>query len=194
MSKKGKKANKSQKPKVDYKLSDNAVYDLGGKIQSIINQNATKNRRKQKQSESESDSQWEAHIQGKKFRQINYQRVPTDQLYMIPQLMKQRDLKIKTGITQKEQQIIEDEIRRMDPTITAAEAHAGVFAISNRAVRRRVYGEGFPNSLLQELYETNIRVNRESMLIEEKYLESNKRCTENINARSVEPSMNLGSR
>jgi hypothetical protein len=36
----------------------------------------------------------------------------------------------------------------MDPTITAAEAHGGVFAISNPAARRRIYTEGFPNSLL----------------------------------------------
>ncbi|KAA6324871.1 MAG: hypothetical protein EZS28_054137, partial [Streblomastix strix] len=56
--------------------------------------------------------------------------------------MRQRGLKLKTGITQKEQQVIDDEIRRMDPTITAAEAHAGVFAISNPAARRRIYTEG----------------------------------------------------
>ncbi|KAA6391150.1 MAG: hypothetical protein EZS28_013324 [Streblomastix strix] len=72
--------------------------------------------------------------------------------------MRQRGLKLKRGVTQKEQQVIEDEIRLIDPSITSAEAHEGVFAISNPAARRRIYTEGFPNSLLQELYETNIRI------------------------------------
>ncbi|KAA6374942.1 MAG: hypothetical protein EZS28_029531 [Streblomastix strix] len=108
--------------------------------------------------------------------------------------MRQRGLKLKTGITQKEQQIIEDEICRMDPTITAAEAHGRVFAISNPAARRRIYTEGFPNSLIQELYETNIRINNEGKLIGEKYMENSQRYDENINSRIVQPSMDLGSR
>ncbi|KAA6389636.1 MAG: hypothetical protein EZS28_014839 [Streblomastix strix] len=108
--------------------------------------------------------------------------------------MRQRGLKLKTEITQKEYQVIEDEIRRMDPSITAAEAHGGVFAISNPAARRRIYTEGFHNSLLQELYETNIRINNEGKLTEEKYMENNQRYDQNINARSVEPAMNLGSK
>ncbi|KAA6397294.1 MAG: hypothetical protein EZS28_007182 [Streblomastix strix] len=76
--------------------------------------------------------------------------------------MRQRGLKLKTGITQAEKQVIEDEIRHIDPSITAIEAHGSVFAISNLSARRRVYGEGFPNSLLEELYETQIRVNRKA--------------------------------
>ncbi|KAA6322856.1 MAG: hypothetical protein EZS28_054382, partial [Streblomastix strix] len=86
------------------------------------------------------------------------------------------------------------EIRRMDPTITAAEAHAGVFAISNPAARRRIYTEGFPNSLLQELYETNIRINDEGKLIGQKYMENSQRYDENINKKLSQASMDLGSR
>ncbi|KAA6396274.1 MAG: hypothetical protein EZS28_008200 [Streblomastix strix] len=108
--------------------------------------------------------------------------------------MRIRGLKLKTGITLKEQQVIEDEIRRMDPSITAAQAHGGVFAISNPAARRRIYTEEFPNSLLQELYETNIRINNEGKLIGEKYMENSERYDQNINQRQVEPAMNLGSR
>ncbi|KAA6357691.1 MAG: hypothetical protein EZS28_046782, partial [Streblomastix strix] len=85
------------------------------------------------------------------------------------------------------------EIRRMDPTITAAEAHAGVFAISNPAARRRIYTEGFPNSLLQDLYETSIRINNEGKLTEEKYMENVQRYDQNINSRLAQASMNLGS-
>ncbi|KAA6381279.1 MAG: hypothetical protein EZS28_023192, partial [Streblomastix strix] len=62
----------------------------------------------------------------------------------------------KAGIIYAEQQVIQDEIGRMDSSITAAEAHGDVFAISNPAARRRIYTEGFPNNLLQELYEKNI--------------------------------------
>ncbi|KAA6395361.1 MAG: hypothetical protein EZS28_009115 [Streblomastix strix] len=107
--------------------------------------------------------------------------------------MRQRGLKLKIGITQAEQQVIENEIRRMDSSITAAEAHGGVFAISNPAARRRIYTEGFPNSLLQELYETNIRINNEGKLIGEKYMEHSQRYDENINSRLAQASMNLGS-
>ncbi|KAA6402664.1 MAG: hypothetical protein EZS28_001810 [Streblomastix strix] len=94
--------------------------------------------------------------------------------------MRQRGLKVKTRITQKEQQIIEDEIRRTDPTITAAHAHAGVLAISNSAARRRLYGEVFPNSLLQELYEINIRINNENKFVGAKNMEKTQRYELNI--------------
>ncbi|KAA6365349.1 MAG: hypothetical protein EZS28_039126 [Streblomastix strix] len=107
--------------------------------------------------------------------------------------MRQSGLKLQKGITQAEQQVIENEIRRLDPSITAAEAHAGVFAISNPAARRRIYTEGFPNSLLQELYETNIRINNEGKLTEEKYMENVRRYDQNINSRLAQASMNLGS-
>ncbi|KAA6371086.1 MAG: hypothetical protein EZS28_033389, partial [Streblomastix strix] len=141
MSKKGKKS-KSKKSKDQYELSDETGHKLGSQIQEMINANAARNRNRQKQQESESDSQWGAHMQNMKFRQVNYQRVRTEQLAKIPQLMRQRGLKLKKGITYAEQQVIENEIRRLDPSITAAEAHAGVFAISNPAARRRIYTEG----------------------------------------------------
>ncbi|KAA6383167.1 MAG: hypothetical protein EZS28_021307 [Streblomastix strix] len=136
MPKKGKKS-KSKQSTHEYELSDKTAYQLWSQIQEIINQNAARIRRKQKQSESESESQWEARMQGKKFRQLNYQCLRTKQLAMIPLLMKQRGLKLKKGITQAEQQVIENETHRMDPAITAAETHGGVFAITNPAVRRR---------------------------------------------------------
>ncbi|KAA6358168.1 MAG: hypothetical protein EZS28_046305, partial [Streblomastix strix] len=150
--------------------------------------------KEKQQQESESDYDYAKRMQEKKFRQVNYQRLRTEQLAKIPQLMRQGGLKLKKGITQAEQQVIENEIRRMDPLITAAEAHGGVFAISNPAARRRVYTEGFPNSLLQELYETNIRINNEGKLIGEKYMENVQRYDQNINSRLAQASMNLGSR
>ncbi|KAA6371195.1 MAG: hypothetical protein EZS28_033277 [Streblomastix strix] len=191
MSKKGKQSSKS---KSDHELSDNSALDLGGQIQEIINANIARNRRRQKQQDPESDYEYAQHMQKKKFIQLNYQRVRTEQLAKIPQLMRKSGLKLKKGTTQAEQQVIENEIRHIDPSITAVEAHAGVFAISNPVARRRIYTEGFPNSLQQDLYETNIRINNEGKLIEEKYMENNQRWDQNVNARSVEPAMNLGSK
>ncbi|KAA6368737.1 MAG: hypothetical protein EZS28_035736 [Streblomastix strix] len=133
-------------------------------------------------------------MQKKKFIQLNYLRVPTAQLANVPQLLKQSDHKLKKGIIQAEQQIIEKQIHHLDPTITAAEVHAGVFAIDNPAARRRIYGEGYPNYLLQKIYETSIRVNREGKLMEDQYMENNQRYKQNINARQVEAAMNLGSK
>ncbi|KAA6392660.1 MAG: hypothetical protein EZS28_011808 [Streblomastix strix] len=148
---------KSSKSKSDHELSENAAYRFGGQIYGMINANIARNRSRQKQQDPESDSQWGAHMQNKKFIQLNYQRLRTEQLSRIPQLVRQRGLKLKKGMTQAEQQVIENEILRMDPSITAAaEAHGSVFAISNPAARRRIYTEGFPNCLLQELYEMNI--------------------------------------
>ncbi|KAA6326237.1 MAG: hypothetical protein EZS28_053977, partial [Streblomastix strix] len=122
MPKKGKKGKQSQKSKSDHELSDNTAYMLGGQIQEMINRNMARNRWRQKQQDPESDPEYAQHLQKKKFIQLNYQRLRTEQLSRIPQLMRQRGLKLKTGITQKEQQVIEEEIRRMDPSITAAEA------------------------------------------------------------------------
>ncbi|KAA6354691.1 MAG: hypothetical protein EZS28_049782, partial [Streblomastix strix] len=190
MSKKGKKS-KSKKSRDDYELSDETGHRLGSQIQEMINANAARSR--QKQQDPQSDYEYATNMQKKKFIQLNYQRLRTAQLSRIPQLMRQRGLKLKTGITQAEQQIIEDEIRRMDPSITAAEAHGGVFAISNKAARRRIYTEGFPNSLLQDLYETNIRINNEGKLTEEKYMDNSQRYDQNINSRLAQASMNLGS-
>ncbi|KAA6370023.1 MAG: hypothetical protein EZS28_034451 [Streblomastix strix] len=165
--KKEKKAKKSQKA-----IATRPIFPLfRRKIKQI-----------QQQQDPESDPDYAQHLQKKKFIQLNYQRLRTEQLARIPQLMRQRGLKLKTGITQKEQQVIENEIRRMYPTITAAEAHGGVFAISNQAERKRIYTEGFPNSLLQQLYETKIRINNEGKLIGEKYMENNQRYDENINS------------
>ncbi|KAA6391798.1 MAG: hypothetical protein EZS28_012674 [Streblomastix strix] len=148
-------------------------------------------RQKQLYTEDESDSQYAQQMKEKKFRYVNYQHVRTVKLVKISQLMKLGDLKLKQGITQTELWSIEQEIHRLEPDISAAEAHAGAFAISNPAARRRICTKGFPNSLLQELYETNIRINLEGKLVGEKYMENVQRYDQNINARLVEPSMNL---
>ncbi|KAA6376361.1 MAG: hypothetical protein EZS28_028112 [Streblomastix strix] len=103
----------------------------------------------------------------------------------ILQLMRQRRLKLKKSKIQAEQQIIEDKIRHKHPQIQAAEAHGGVFAISNTAAKRRIYTEGFLNSLLQELYETNIRINDESKLIGEKYMENIQGYDQNIKIKQM---------
>ncbi|KAA6372065.1 MAG: hypothetical protein EZS28_032407 [Streblomastix strix] len=132
-------------------------------------------------------------MQDKKFRQLNYQRLRTEKLARIPQLLKQSGRKLKKGMTQAEQQSIVQEIRCLDPTITAAEAHDGLFAIDNPAARRRICTKGFPNSLFQELYESNIRVNEEGKFVGEKYMENVQRYDYNINSRLAQVSMNLGS-
>ncbi|KAA6382106.1 MAG: hypothetical protein EZS28_022368 [Streblomastix strix] len=136
MSKKDKNAKKSQKA-----FATRPIFLL---IWKSIKE------KKNQQQEPGSDYEYAKHIQEKKFRQVNYQRLRTEQLAKIPQLMRYSGQKLKKGITQSKQQVIEIEIRRMDPTISAVEAHGGAFAISNPAARRRVYTEGFPNSLLQE--------------------------------------------
>ncbi|KAA6380763.1 MAG: hypothetical protein EZS28_023710 [Streblomastix strix] len=122
MSKKEKKAKKSQKA-----IATRPILPL---IRRSI-----KEKEKQQQV-TESDYEYAKHMQQKKFRKVNYQRLRTKQLAKIPQLIRQSGLKLKKGITQAEQQVIENEICRTDPSITAAEAHRGVFAIPNPAARR----------------------------------------------------------
>ncbi|KAA6360815.1 MAG: hypothetical protein EZS28_043658 [Streblomastix strix] len=93
-----------------------------------------------------------------------------------------------------QQMIIEQEIRRIDPQLSPYEALIGTFALTDSKARRNMYGQGFPNSLLQHFYETNIIVNNEGKLVETKQMENTWRFEQNINVRLVEPSMNLGSR
>ncbi|KAA6385744.1 MAG: hypothetical protein EZS28_018729 [Streblomastix strix] len=163
--KKGKKAKKSQKA-----IATRPILPL---IRKSIKE------KENQQQDPESDYEYAKHIQEKKFRQVNYQRLRTEQLAKIPELMRQKGLKLKKGITQAEQYVIENEIRRMDTSITAAEAHGGVFAISNPAARRRIYTEGFHKCLLQELYETNIRINNEEYtLAQEKLFEAQRQQIE----------------
>ncbi|KAA6374066.1 MAG: hypothetical protein EZS28_030408 [Streblomastix strix] len=177
--KKGKKAKKSQKA-----IATRPILPL---IRKSIKE------KENQQYDPESDYEYAKHMQEKKFRQVNYQRLRTEQLAKILELMRQKGLKLKKGITQAEQQIIEDEIRRMDTSITAAEAHGGVLAISNPAARRRIYTEGFHKCLLQELYETNIRINNEGKLIGEKYMENIQRYDQNINSGLAQAFTNLRS-
>ncbi|KAA6390103.1 MAG: hypothetical protein EZS28_014366, partial [Streblomastix strix] len=105
-----------------------------------------------------------------------------------------RGLKLRKGMTSVDKRNIEDEIMRVDPSIRPVDAMAGVLGLTDHKARRLVYRLGFPNSLLQDLYETDLRVNNEGRLIQEKYVENAGRYEENINARIDQPSMNLGSR
>ncbi|KAA6394307.1 MAG: hypothetical protein EZS28_010167 [Streblomastix strix] len=68
------------------------------------------------------------------------------------------------------------------------------FALTDPVARRKIYGGKFPQCLLQELYEANIRINNEGKLILEKHMENAQRYEQNINARIDQPSMNLGSK
>ncbi|KAA6391661.1 MAG: hypothetical protein EZS28_012814 [Streblomastix strix] len=89
---------------------------------------------------------------------------------------------------------IEEEIIRAKQSIRPVDAFAGEYGLKDRKARRIVFGARFPNSLLQDLYETEFRVIREGKQKQEKFVESTGRFEENINVRTDQPSMNLGSR
>ncbi|KAA6353582.1 MAG: hypothetical protein EZS28_050891, partial [Streblomastix strix] len=117
----------------------------------------------------------------------------SEQLAKILESMRQRCLKLNQGISQAELQFIEEEICHLDAKNSAAEAHVSEFATTNPAAKRRICTKRFLNSLLQELYKTNIRINNERKLVGEKYKDNVQRYDQNINARLIEPSMNLRS-
>ncbi|KAA6401912.1 MAG: hypothetical protein EZS28_002556 [Streblomastix strix] len=102
-----------------------------------------------------------------------------------------RGLKLRRRISTAEKRAIEDEIMRVDPSIRPVDAMAGVLGLTDHKARRLVYRPGFPNSLLQDLYETDLRVNNEGRLIQEKYVENAGRYEENINARINQSFMDL---
>ncbi|KAA6387931.1 MAG: hypothetical protein EZS28_016543 [Streblomastix strix] len=104
-----------------------------------------------------------------------------------------KGLKQRKRMTDAQKRNIEDEIMRVDPLIRPVDAMAGVLGLTDHKARRLVYNPGFPSSLLQDLYETQLRVNNEGMLKQEKYMENWRRYEENINARIDQPSMNLDS-
>ncbi|KAA6381159.1 MAG: hypothetical protein EZS28_023315 [Streblomastix strix] len=146
-------------------------------------------------SEHSSNPEWRQQMKTKKGqRQINKQKYDPAAAAKVPDIILASGRKLRMGMTEAEKSSFEDEIVRLDPSIRPVDATAGVLGLKNRAARRIVYGGGFPNSLLQDLYETKLRVNNEGRLIQEKYLENADRYTENINARRDQPSMNLGSR
>ncbi|KAA6371487.1 MAG: hypothetical protein EZS28_032986 [Streblomastix strix] len=118
-----------------------------------------------------------------KTRQLQKKRINTDQIAKIPQILKSRRLKLKKVMTRDEQQFIQDEIRRIDPTITFGEAYAEIYALRDPPARCRVCGAVFPNNLLQDIYETNLIVYSKGKLMEEKYMENAQRDDENINTR-----------
>ncbi|KAA6368850.1 MAG: hypothetical protein EZS28_035624 [Streblomastix strix] len=127
-------------------------------------------------------------------RQIKKQKYDPTAVAKIPDIMLARGLKLRKGMTTVDERNIEDEIMRVDPSIRPVEAMAGVLGLIDHKARRLVYRTRFPNSLLQDLYEADLRVNREGKLIYEKYVENADRYEENINARIDQPSMNLGQR
>ncbi|KAA6371639.1 MAG: hypothetical protein EZS28_032834 [Streblomastix strix] len=145
-------------------------------------------------SEHSSNPEWKQQMQSKKGqRQIKKQKYDPTAVAKIPDIMLARGLKLRKGMSAVDKRNIEDEIMRVDPTIRPVDAMAGVLGLTDHKARRLVYRPGFPNSLLQDLYETDLRVNNEGRLIQEKYVENAGRYEENINARIDQPSMNLGS-
>ncbi|KAA6359093.1 MAG: hypothetical protein EZS28_045380, partial [Streblomastix strix] len=146
-------------------------------------------------SEHSSNPEWRQVMKSKKGqRQINKQKYDPAIAAKVPDALLASGLKLRPGMSEAQKARIEDEIMRVDPSIRPVDASAGVLGLTNRKARRIVYGAGFPNSLLQDLYETELRVNNEGRLIQEKYVENAGRYEENINARIDQPSMNLGSR
>ncbi|KAA6398810.1 MAG: hypothetical protein EZS28_005665 [Streblomastix strix] len=102
--------------------------------------------------------------------------------------------KLWKGMSDAEKHAMEQEIIIADSSIRPVDAFAGEYGLKDRKARRIVFGARFPNSLLQDLYETEFRVTREDRLKQEKYVENTGRFEENINVRTDQPSMNLGSR
>ncbi|KAA6396219.1 MAG: hypothetical protein EZS28_008253 [Streblomastix strix] len=101
---------------------------------------------------------------------------------------------ISGGMIGKQQKKIEQEIICYDPEILPCEATIGTFALTDPIVRRKIYGGKFPQSLLQVLYEINIRINKVGKLMFEKYMENAQKYEQNNNVRFDQPSMNLGSK
>ncbi|KAA6380146.1 MAG: hypothetical protein EZS28_024328 [Streblomastix strix] len=100
--------------------------------------------------------------------------------------------KLRRGMTAAQKHAIEEEIIRADPSIRPVDAMAGVFELADHNARRFIYNPGFPNSLLQDLFETEVRINNEGKLIQKKYVESAGSYEENINARIDQYSMKKG--
>ncbi|KAA6390942.1 MAG: hypothetical protein EZS28_013530 [Streblomastix strix] len=97
-------------------------------------------------------------------------------------------------MTTAEKRAIEDYIISADSSIGRADAFAEVFGLTDRKARRLVFDAGFPSSLLQNLYETELQINREGKVSQEKYVENPGRYEHNINTRIDQSSMNIGSR
>ncbi|KAA6376096.1 MAG: hypothetical protein EZS28_028377 [Streblomastix strix] len=95
-------------------------------------------------------------------------------------------------MTSNQQKIIEKEIIRYSPEISRYKTLVGTFGLISPKTGCQIYHLDFPNSLLEDLYETNIRINNEGRIIQEKYMEIAQRNEENTNPRFDQPSTNLG--
>ncbi|KAA6345529.1 MAG: hypothetical protein EZS28_052154, partial [Streblomastix strix] len=80
--------------------------------------------------------------------------------------------KLRKGMTIADKCATEDEIRRADPSIRHVDAMARVLGLTDHKTRRFVYHLGFPNSLLQDLYETKLRITKEGNITQEKFVEN----------------------
>ncbi|KAA6398072.1 MAG: hypothetical protein EZS28_006400 [Streblomastix strix] len=97
-------------------------------------------------------------------------------------------------MTTAEKRAIDEEIVRTYSRIRWNEAFAAVHGLTDSKTRRLVFDPGIPNSLLQNIYETELKITKEGKIIQEKYVENASGYEENINARIDQPSMNFGSR
>ncbi|KAA6384029.1 MAG: hypothetical protein EZS28_020444 [Streblomastix strix] len=67
----------------------------------------------------------------------------------------------------------------INPEVSLYGALTGTFALTDAKARRNIYDPGFSQSLLLDLYQTNIRVNSEGKLVGEKYIENAQRYKQN---------------
>ncbi|KAA6366985.1 MAG: hypothetical protein EZS28_037489 [Streblomastix strix] len=137
---------------------------------------------------------WRATMLAKPLRVYNYQQFRPPQVAKIPDMLKSRGIKLKRGMTSKQQEKIQQEILRYDDQISPFEAKLGVLGLIDDTQKPKIYGGNFPYSLQQELLETNIRINNEGRLIFDNYIDNTQRYSSNINKGLDDPSMNLGSR
>ncbi|KAA6401618.1 MAG: hypothetical protein EZS28_002860 [Streblomastix strix] len=142
-----------------------------------------------------SDSEWMEHmIDAADRRQYHKRRGSTAQFTKVPLIMKYHGIKLRTNLNSKKLSQIERKIQQIDPSISKISAFVGVNVLHDHKPRRIVNRRNFPNSLLQDLFGTQIRINNEGQLIQEKYIENVGRYDQNINARINQLFMNLCSR
>ncbi|KAA6391247.1 MAG: hypothetical protein EZS28_013221 [Streblomastix strix] len=137
---------------------------------------------------------WRANMEAKPWRVYNYQPYRPPQVAKIPDILKSRGIKLKKGMSSKQQAKIQQEIMPYDHEIQPIEAKLGVLGIIDDTQKRKIYRGDFPYSLQQELFETSIRINNKDRLIFDNYIDNTWRNSSNINKGLNEPSMDLGSR
>ncbi|KAA6316294.1 MAG: hypothetical protein EZS28_055282, partial [Streblomastix strix] len=118
---------------------------------------------------------WRANMLAKPWRVYNYQPYRPPQVAKIPDILKSKGIKLKRGMTSKQQEKIQQEIMRYDNEIQPIEAKFGVLGLIDDIAKRKIYGGDFPYSLQQELLETNIRINNEGRLTFDNYIDNTQR-------------------